>query len=277
MNNLKYRTISAIIAILTLVLAIYFFQTKGLEALMYLVVLRGSWEFCRMMIKNISPPTAPMFVSLINLLFYFFLVQKKIINFQIDLVLFIMPTMAFVIYGILLNSQFKSIQNISDFIIKSSFSFIYTAFIPATVTTMLHQKNGIWWFYCMLSVIFAGDIGAYIFGVNWGKQKIAPQLSPNKSLQGSIGGMLFSMFAALCFKNIWPDLHWSHLILIGLLGGIIGQIGDLFESLVKRVSGVKDSGTIMPGHGGILDRIDGVLLAAPLFFALSVFFQYVIN
>jgi phosphatidate cytidylyltransferase len=125
----------------------------------------------------------------------------------------------------------------------------------------------------LLAVVFAGDIGAYIFGSIFGKTKIAPLLSPKKSLQGGIGGLLFSAMAAVGFSYFLPNTPVFVLFFCGLLGGLLGQVGDFFESLVKRVAGVKDSGSIMPGHGGVLDRLDGVLLAAPLFYVISQYYS----
>lgn len=150
---------------------------------------------------------------------------------------------------------------------------IYTCFLPATVVWIIQTNNGIEWFFCLLAVVFAGDIGAYTFGVRFGTIKIAPVLSPNKSLQGAVGGLLFSTGIAACFQFVLPNTPIIILLGCGLLGGILGQLGDFFESLIKRVSDVKDSGSIMPGHGGVLDRLDGVLLAAPLFYIAATYFS----
>ena len=173
---------------------------------------------------------------------------------------------ASVFVGIVFHKKFNDLQTIFDYVAQSAFGTIYTAVIPAIVSGLVYSQKGMYWFFCLLAVIFAGDIGAYLFGVTMGNRKVAPTLSPKKSLEGAIGGLIFSTLAAYAFSFILTDVALPVLLMCGFFGGLLGQIGDFFESLIKRVSGVKDSGTIMPGHGGVLDRIDGVLLASPLFY-----------
>lgn len=173
------------------------------------------------------------------------------------------------VVGILFHRSFKHIEDILTFSTKCMMTIVYTCYLPATIVWISRTNQGIEWFLCLLAVVFAGDIGAYVFGSLFGKTKIAPQLSPKKSLQGGLGGLFFSVLAALAFSNFMPNTPITVLFVCGLVGGFLGQVGDFFESLIKRVAGVKDSGSIMPGHGGILDRLDGVLLAAPLFYLAS--------
>jgi phosphatidate cytidylyltransferase len=116
-----------------------------------------------------------------------------------------------------------------------------------------------------LAVVFSGDTCAYLVGVLFGKTKILPLVSPKKSLQGSLGGLLGSTLAAVvCWKFMFQDKDLDNLVVLAFVSGFIAQFGDFFESLLKRVADVKDSGSIMPGHGGVLDRIDGVLFASPV-------------
>lgn len=118
-------------------------------------------------------------------------------------------------------------------------------------------------------VIWANDIGAYIFGMGFGQRpdskKFAPILSPKKSWWGFWGGCIVSTAVAILIGLfLLKDIPVIHTIAVGLLAGVFSIFGDLFESLIKRRAGVKDSGTIMPGHGGLLDRFDAVLLVMPL-------------
>ncbi len=109
------------------------------------------------------------------------------------------------------------------------------------------------------------DIFAYLVGINFGKKHPFPYLSPNKTLEGAIGGFLSGGMCALAFYSILP-LRIYTLLILGLIAAIAGQIGDLFESLIKRNFGVKDSGTLLPGHGGILDCMDSILFAIPILY-----------
>jgi phosphatidate cytidylyltransferase len=124
----------------------------------------------------------------------------------------------------------------------------------------------------VLLVTWLGDTGAYFAGRFFGKHKLYPAVSPKKTWEGAIGGLAGSLAAAIAMKLIRLDhLTWVDLILITIPGAALGQMGDLVESLFKRSTGVKDSGAILPGHGGILDRIDAVLFFAPyLWFYLQV-------
>ena len=120
----------------------------------------------------------------------------------------------------------------------------------------------------LLVIVWANDIGAYYFGRALGRRKLAPSISPGKTVEGAAGGLVTGAAAAAAL-SVWIGGAFGgmlSLILVSLLLGIFSQAGDLFESLVKRAAGAKDSGALIPGHGGILDRIDGLLLAAPPFY-----------
>ncbi len=116
-------------------------------------------------------------------------------------------------------------------------------------------------------VTWASDTGAYYVGTLWGKHPLMPSISPKKTIEGVLGGLLLAIAAAL-LAHWWfvPQLSWSDAVLLGVLLTIAGLIGDLFESMIKRRTGVKDSGGILPGHGGMLDRIDSLLFTAPTFY-----------
>jgi len=116
----------------------------------------------------------------------------------------------------------------------------------------------------VLAVAWLGDTGAYFAGRFLGKTKLYPAISPKKTWAGAIGGLAASLAAAVAMKLIRiEDLSWVDVILLSLPAAALGQMGDLVESMIKRSRGVKDSGSILPGHGGILDRVDAVLFIAP--------------
>lgn len=120
--------------------------------------------------------------------------------------------------------------------------------------------------------IWVNDTGAYLVGSRWGKRRLAPNISPKKSVEGSIGGLLLVLLSAVILRLLlFPELSWLRILLIAVVVAIFGTIGDLFESSLKRRAGVKDSGKLIPGHGGILDRIDSLLLAVPAVYLLLAF------
>ncbi len=120
---------------------------------------------------------------------------------------------------------------------------------------------------CTIVAIWICDTAAYFVGLSIGKHKLFPRISPKKSWEGAIGGFLFSGLGFALMAHFWlPVIPTVHAIILGILIGIIGQLGDLSESLLKRDAGIKDSSNIIPGHGGILDRFDSILFVAPLVF-----------
>jgi phosphatidate cytidylyltransferase len=134
--------------------------------------------------------------------------------------------------------------------------------------------NGIQWIFLLLVIVMAGDTGAFYTGSTIGKRKLYPVVSPKKSIEGALGGLIGSLVGAFIAKaTFFTELSVFDCIAAALLLGCLGQLGDLFESMLKRSFGVKDSGKIIPGHGGLLDRLDSILFAAPaaFFYAYYIF------
>ncbi len=127
-------------------------------------------------------------------------------------------------------------------------------------------------------IVMTNDSAAYYTGSAFGKHRLYPLVSPKKSVEGAIGGLIGSLGGTLLAKfTFFPQLTFSDAVVTALVIGMVGQAGDLFESLLKRSFGVKDSGTIIPGHGGVLDRLDSILFAAPItYYYVILFFQRLI-
>ncbi len=118
----------------------------------------------------------------------------------------------------------------------------------------------------LVLVTKASDVGAYTVGKMTGKHALIPRISPSKTIEGTIGGFVFSMLVSLACKALLPAFSYIHLVVLGLLLGILGQFGDLAESLLKRNCGVKDSGRNISGFGGVLDVIDSLIFTVPIFY-----------
>jgi len=131
---------------------------------------------------------------------------------------------------------------------------------------LLHAgQNGRQWIFFLLIVLWCTDIGAYAVGRIWGRHRLSPLVSPHKTIEGAVGGLIFSLVAAFILKKLLlEDLGLAQAAALSFVIAVPGQAGDLCESALKRYFGVKDSGTMLPGHGGMLDRIDSLLFAAPL-------------
>ncbi len=142
--------------------------------------------------------------------------------------------------------------------------------VPTWTALILLHKNGTAGIYLMLSlfaIVWGADTGAYFAGRRWGRRKLAPKISPGKTWEGVTGGLVVVVITMAIIASIM-GYGWSNLlsfVLLGIVTAMFSIIGDLLESLLKRRRGVKDSGRILPGHGGVLDRIDSLTAAAPVF------------
>lgn len=145
------------------------------------------------------------------------------------------------------------------------FGILYVSWFFSFIIKIRYLEGGLGYLSALLLIIKLGDIGAYLVGSRWGKRPLLPHISPKKTVEGSAGGLLFSVLGALASKPFLP-FDYGQLLLIAVSLGVLGQLGDLSESLLKRDCQIKDSGSIFPGMGGVLDQIDSLLFTAPVFY-----------
>ncbi len=158
-----------------------------------------------------------------------------------------------------------------DQITRQVFGTVYIALPLASLILMRQQPDGAARVFWVLLMAFGGDIGAFYAGLYAGKHKLCPTVSPKKTIEGFVGGMATCFVIGALFKALFlPDLSWGACVALFLAIGVIAPLGDLFESMLKRIGDIKDSGIILPGHGGMLDRIDALLFAAPVAYLFSV-------
>ena len=172
-------------------------------------------------------------------------------------------------------------RNSLNAVVFTLFGYLYVPWLFGFVITLRYTPDGVlglWYLTLPTLAVVATDVGAYTFGSLFGRRKLAPKLSPNKTVEGAVGGLLLAaavVFGALFLLERLAGLRVNvyDALLFSLLVSSAAQLGDLFESLLKRWAGVKDAGVFLPGHGGVLDRIDSALVAFPV----TYFFVTLIN
>ncbi|MFI8950889.1 phosphatidate cytidylyltransferase [Streptomyces sp. NPDC053750] len=153
------------------------------------------------------------------------------------------------------------------------FAAFYVPFLATFVAMMLMADDGAWRVLVFLILTVVSDTGAYAVGWRFGRTKLAPRISPGKTREGLLGAVAFAMVAgALCMQFLIDDGTWWQGLLLGLAVAVSATLGDLGESMIKRDLGIKDMGTLLPGHGGIMDRLDSLLPTAPVVWLLLVIF-----
>lgn len=228
-------------------------------AVMFFIIL-GLYEFFTMLEKkgiNIYKYFGigmGMIIPL-SIIFRFELTKKWELFFIVLMLLF------------LILMQFKRRKN-SGVVVDISttlFGILYVSWFLSFLIKIRFMANGAGLLAAVLLMTKLGDIGAYLVGSRYGKTPLMPRISPNKTVEGAIGGLVFSVLGALASKA-FLNFNYLHLVIMGIVLGVLGQLGDLSESLIKRDCAVKDSGNILPGMGGVLDELDSLLFTAPVFY-----------
>ena len=145
----------------------------------------------------------------------------------------------------------------------AGFAFIYLGLMPGAMLA-IRAEHSVWVLAAVLLVTKACDIGAFFTGTAIGRHKLIPWLSPGKTWEGLLGGVVLAAVVSLATLTPLAGLHWAYALVVGVMLGLVGQAGDLIASMLKRDAAVKDSGASVPGFGGVLDVIDSPLLAAPV-------------
>ena len=228
------------------------------------VILIAQWEYFRIVFSNRRDNSARLmiFMAYVFAVLIIGATHRHAIGFLLHIIM-----LNFIVSGCLAVFQFQYDKMIYETLKKQIIGVLY---VPLLLSYLILIRNGTamegcMWIFFLLCIVFSGDIGALYAGTFLGKHKLIPAVSPKKTIEGSLGGIATNLLVGSCFKILlMPQLSWGTSLLFFLSLGIAGQIGDLFESGLKRMAHVKDSGGILPGHGGILDRADALMFAAPV-------------
>ncbi|MFH2064562.1 MAG: phosphatidate cytidylyltransferase [Pseudomonadota bacterium] len=162
---------------------------------------------------------------------------------------------------------FKNNPSILQDVFKQALGIIYAPLLLTNIILIRNSQDGVTWIFFLFFLVFAADIGAFYAGSFFGRHKLCPAVSPGKTIEGAMGGILLTIIVGLGFQHFFlPGISILISLCLCICVGVIGPIGDLFESILKRVGNIKDSGSILPGHGGILDRIDAILFVLPVLY-----------
>lgn len=261
MKSFLTRSVSAIVA-LALIIGLYVsLGLMGLKIAVGLIVVIGNWELTAILFQR----EKSQLIKTLFRIFTYAVFIASITSLSMGSIVYSLAVIGMIITVLLSSHKEGNLEHMASVQAKSALGLFYMGLLPSFAFRLLDQAYGLYWFIFLLAVVFAGDTLAYVFGVLFGKNKVMPSVSPKKTWQGSVGGILGSVTAGLiCWLFLFPENSVGVFLVLGGVSGFVGQFGDFFESLLKRVADVKDSGKIMPGHGGVLDRVDGVLFASPV-------------
>ena len=277
MSTFTTRLISGTIYVALIVLVLLLSMVWGLWLLLSVFAVAGIIEFNRLTGVN-RPYIFRIVLDCAAAVWLLYATAQYGMAISQGIGIFL-PYLLYLLY-VVCRSTFLPHQAMLPSLGNSVISQLYIA-VPLALTIRLTlvvdpfssmtQYNGLL-LLAIFIFIWVNDTGAYLVGSRWGKRRLAPNISPKKSVEGSIGGLLLVLLSAVVLRLLlFPELSWLSILLIAAVVAIFGTIGDLFESSLKRRAGVKDSGKLIPGHGGILDRIDSLLLAVPAVYLLLAF------
>lgn len=235
------------------------------------LLLAAAWEYSAIFNAANQQPSRLILIggTFVVIFTRFFFPQHSLVAFEIVVLIML----AFHLF------QYERGSNgaVLDFTINIA-GLVYLGWIGAYILDLRSLENGTWWFFIVFPCVWMADVGAYSIGSAYGRHKLAPRLSPKKTWEGYWAGVFTAILAGVFFSfafTTWGPLNipiWQG-GLLGLLIGLLTPLGDLGESMFKRQIGLKDSGNIIPGHGGAFDRIDSWLWAAIIGYYFIVWFQ----
>ena len=251
---MKERSISSIILFALLFLVLYI----GKNAFIPLAILANIFclvEYLRIIGTDNKGIAFMCVLSLVLIGFSMFLSEYMLSVFAVIVVLIFILN---IVFG----------QTNADKAIYQVFAMTYISlFISFAIRVILGVENGIYLVYLIMAIPIASDCFAYLIGMRFGKHRLSPIISPKKSIEGSIAGEVFAIIAAIILYFVYTkfellDIGFYHYVILGIICSVVGQFGDLTASMVKRRFKIKDFSHIIPGHGGVLDRIDSMLFSA---------------
>lgn len=277
---MKVRIISAAVGLVILGFVLAFFDTAILNAAVAIISAISVYELLNA--TNKDRPKFPEFMCVLMAAAIPFSPMPVFKGF--------LPLCAYILVFIEVCILIKYHKTIKFEQFTSDFFFSFVIPVTYTMFIYLRDKNNMYVGLCYVLIALAAawttDTGAYFVGVKFGKHKLCPEISPKKTIEGAVGGVVFSLICMLliCFGmqklstvylNGAIEVNYIYILIFAPILSFISMIGDMAASIIKRQHGIKDFGNIMPGHGGIVDRFDSVLMVLPAVYLISNFFPFV--
>ncbi|MBI4411856.1 MAG: phosphatidate cytidylyltransferase [Deltaproteobacteria bacterium] len=263
------RWFSGIIVAILVILLLLYVPKEGVQGIVVLLSLYGLWEYF-----SITQHEEPLWIKVAGLALGG--VMTALLVFWAKGADQFLALFAFSLMATLVLHFFGT----ADFVVRFRhtvffyFGIMYTSVLFSFWGKVRGLEEWRFWVFLWLSGTFFSDIGGYIFGHWLGRHKLAPNLSPGKTIEGLIGGVLFTVVAGFSVRFLFfPSYPAGLLVTICVLMALVGPLGDLSESLIKRGFSVKDSGKLIPGHGGLLDRVDALLFTGPVVYYFAKYFS----
>ncbi|GFZ29926.1 phosphatidate cytidylyltransferase [Clostridium zeae] len=258
---MKQRIISSVIGLPILIGILVSKNSILLNVTLLIIIMIGLNEFYKSF-KNFNANYSMIGIGF-SFLYYVFVLPNLSSNLGLFIILF---SIFLVFYSVFFYSK-QNAKNISITFIGFFYITFMFSFVRQIISMNAYGSIFVWFVFI---IAWSADTFAYAVGKTFGKNKLTPELSPNKSIEGFVGGVIGATLMAFLYGIIilnFSEFHANNFLyfslIMGVIGAVISQCGDLVASLIKRFNGIKDFGNIIPGHGGILDRFDSILLAAP--------------
>jgi phosphatidate cytidylyltransferase len=257
----RLRVLSALLLLLPFLLFVQFGSPFAFHLLLSLAIVLCAWEF-----TWLSPVGADFGMATLAVV--------GSLAWQWSMIYGAAPTV--IAFGIATGMLIRALAGGEAYhvgVLRAAWTLLGVVYVGGLLgcgSLLRDASNGRELVFFVTLTTWAGDIGAYYVGSRLGRRPLAPSVSPKKTVEGALGGVAATVLvAALGSGGIWPRLPVMTAVWVGALLAVVGMLGDLAESAVKRAAGVKDSGTIIPGHGGALDRLDSVTFACPVLYGLA--------
>ena len=264
--SLRKRTSTAVVLLALVFVCIQYSADVLFFIVIQALILASLWEFYNLASKRKHAPQRILGFSVALIVAFSFFFEAV----PLGLALFA----ALLLTGVYFVLAINKLEKLMGFPPSIALTFFGALIVSFTLNHFIYlrQEYGPNWIYFLLAVIFVGDTAAYFIGKPFGRHKLAPLASPHKTWEGSIGGVVFACLSGIAAQQIFlPEASLWKAAVFAFVVHVVAQFSDPLESLFKRAAGVKDSSNILPGHGGFLDRIDSMILAAPLYYYLLIY------